>query len=938
MFKPVDAKVNFAKMEEKILSFWQKNKIFEKSISQRPQGKEFVFYDGPPFATGLPHYGHIVPGTMKDIIPRYWAMKGYRVERRFGWDCHGLPIEYEMEKELKITGKKEIDEMGIDKFNKACQSIVLRYAKEWEWIVPRLGRWVDFKNHYRTMDPEYMESIWWVFKSLWERGLIYEGYKSIHICPRCATPLSNFEVAQGYKDREDKSVIIKFQLENQPDTFFLVWTTTPWTLPGNVLLAISPKIEYVRVQEKKEKYILAKTRVREVFGRGKLSLSKVSSEKLVGQKYEPLFKIANHSKKSYEVVAADFVSTEEGTGIVHIAPAFGEDDLLTGQKEKAAFVQHIDMSGKVTDVLPKFSGISVFELNEKIIEDLSQKGVLFSSFSIVHSYPHCWRCDTPLLNYAMKSWFVKVTQIKSRLIANNQKIHWVPSHIKEGRFGRWLEGLRDWAISRNRYWGTPLPVWRCDKTGKIEVIGSIAELEEKTGKKVSDLHLHKIRELTWVDPKTKGTMRLSGEVLDCWFESGSMPYASNHYPFENREKFERNFPADFIAEGIDQTRGWFYTLHVLATALFGKPAFKNCVTHGVVLAEDGSKMSKRKRNYPDPMSVVKKYGADALRFYLMGSPVVRGEDLRFSEKGVAAVVRSHFLTLWHTYRFFVTYSNVDKWRLKKQFPISNFQFPILDRWILSRLHETILNTTYALEDYDISVALQNLPPLIEDLSTWYIRRSRDRVGPSVPHGDDKDVCYSTLYEVLVTLSKLLAPFTPFLAEEIYQNLHLASSKSPVSVHLCDWPKVDRKMIDLSLEERMAQTRKICELGHAVRKRAKIKVRYPLPVLRYSLEESLGKELEKLIRDELNVRKVEWVKADVKEPRVTLDVKLTPELETEGEARELIRKIQRLRKERGCKLDEKITIIAPSWPKKFENYIKRKTLALEIKKGKTLKIE
>jgi isoleucyl-tRNA synthetase len=948
MFKPVPSKVNFPRIEEKILHFWKKNKIFEKSITQGPKEREFVFYDGPPFATGLPHYGHIVPGTMKDIIPRYWTMKGYRVERRFGWDCHGLPVEYEMEKELRISGKREIEEMGVDKFNKACRGIVLRYAKEWEWIVPRLGRWVDFKNHYRTMDPEYMESIWWVFKTLWEKGLIYEGYKSVHLCPRCATPLSNFEVAQGYKDKTDKSVVVKFQLEHQPNTFILAWTTTPWTLPGNILLAINPRVDYVEVQKNKEKYILARDRVKEVFGGGNLSLKKISARELVGQKYKPLFEITKRSKKAYELVRADFVSTEEGTGVVHIAPAFGEDDLLIGQKEKVDFTQYIDVNGRVTAVLPEFRGISVFKLNEKVTEYLSKKGMLFSSLDIVHSYPHCWRCDTPLLNYAMKSWFVKATKIKDKLIANNQKIHWIPLHIRDGRFGRWLEGIRDWAISRNRYWGTPLPVWRCDKSGEIEVLGSISELEKKADVKLDDLHLHKIQKITWVNPKTGGTMYLSGEVLDCWFESGSMPYASNHYPFENKEKFEGNFPADFIAEGIDQTRGWFYTLHVLATALFGKPAFKNCATHGVVLAEDGSKMSKRKRNYPDPMEIVKKYGADALRFYLMASPVVRGEDLRFSEKGVANVVRSHFLILWNIYRFFVTYSNVDKWRPKQPLSI-NKQLSVLDKWILSRIHETVLNTTYALEDYDIFVALKNLPPLIKDLSTWYVRSSRERVGPTAQNEEDKNICFATLYTALITLSKLLAPFVPFLAEELYQNLKVAGSRSqlvgdnppratrrvPSSVHLSSWPKANESLIDKKLEERMSLVRKICELGHAERKRLGIKVRQPLRRAKCKLQRARllegDKELTDLIKRELNLKEIEFVESETE--KFELETKITLELAAEGKARDLIRQIQELRKRAGCKLDEKVIVYTPTWPKGFEDYIKQKTLAKKLSSGK-----
>jgi len=930
-FKPVSAQANFSQREEKILQFWEKNKIFAKSVRQRPKTKEFVFYDGPPFATGLPHYGHIVPGTLKDIIPRYWTMKGYRVERRFGWDCHGLPVEYELEKELKLKDKKEVEKIGIAKFNQACRGIVLRYTKEWERIVPRLGRWVDFKNDYRTMDPDYMESIWWVVKSLWEKGLIYEGYKSLHICPRCATPVSNFEVAQGYRDKKDRSVVIKFELRDQPGTFLLAWTTTPWTLPGNVLLAVNPKIKYIEVESEKEKYLLAKDKVKEIFASRPFRVKRtVAAKELIGQRYRPLFPIAD-SKKNYRVVAADFVSVEEGTGIVHLAPAFGEEDLLVGQKEKAAFIQHIDINGRVTKLLPQFEGISVFELNEKVIEDLSKRGLLFSSFDVVHAYPHCWRCQTPLLNYAMKSWFVAVTKIKKRLIANNRQIEWVPAHVKYGRFGKWLEGARDWAISRNRYWGTPLPIWRCDRTGEIEVIGSIKELEKKTGQKVTDLHLDKINQLTWQNPKTGGTMRLSGEVLDCWFESGSMPYAFSHYPFENKKWFEKHFPADFIAESIDQTRGWFYTLHVLATALFDRPAFKHVVTNGMVLAEDGQKMSKSKRNYPDPMDLVEKYGADALRFYLMSSAVIKGEDLCFSEKGVANVVRSVFLTLWNSYRFFVTYANLDQWSPQVSFP----EPKLLDRWLLTRLDETVIEVTEALEAYDVSRALRPIPTLIEDLSLWYVRRSRNRVGPAATDQTDKERVYGTLYTVLVVLAKVLAPFTPFLAEEIYRNL-----TGEESVHLTDWPRVEnRAVLDRKLLREMALVRRICELGHAARKKAQIKVRQPLKRIKcFVAAAKPADELLQLIKEELNVKEVVWQKSKSKEPRVELETKITPLLAAEGQARELIRQIQALRKQAGCRLDEKIIVLAPDWPREFEKEIKRKTLAKELVRAAKLAIK
>lgn len=930
-FKPVDPKQDLAKVEEKILKFWEKNKIFEKSINQRSGKKEFVFYDGPPFATGLPHYGHIVPGTLKDIIPRYWTMKGYKVERRFGWDCHGLPIEYQLEKELGIGSKKEIEKMGIDKFNEKCRSIVLRYVKEWERIIPRLGRWADFKNDYKTMDPEYMESIWWVFKSLWDKGLIYEGYKSLHICPRCVTPLSNFEVTLGYKEKKDPSVVVKFSLENEKDTYVLAWTTTPWTLPGNVLLAVNPKFKYVRVLTDEGDFILAEKRVKEVFKGKKIKKTReIDINKLIGKKYKPLFPIAKQGTR-YQIAKADFVSLEEGTGVVHIAPAFGEDDYSLGQKNSSAVIHHIDTDGSVNHLLEKYKGISVWQLNKKVIEELRKKNLLFSESTIVHSYPFCWRCETPLLNYATKSWFVAVTKIKSKLIKNNEKIYWIPANVKKGRFGKWLEGARDWAISRNRFWGTPIPVWKCDKTGEVKVIESIAELEKKTNRKITDLHLHKIKDLSWKNKKTGGTMRLSGEVLDCWFESGSMPYASNHYPFENKKWFDEH-QCDFIAESIDQTRGWFYTLHVLSTAISERPAFKNVITNGVVLAEDGQKMSKSRKNFPDPMFLVKKYGADALRFYLMSSPVIKGEDLCFSEKGVLELMRNLFLKLWNVYRFFVTYSNLDKWQPKKS---SLVNLSILDKWILTRLDNVIVKASDALEKYDVSRALSYFPSFINDLSTWYVRRSRDRIGPAVQAGIDKDICHAVLHQVLTTLSCLLAPFTPFISEEIYKNL-----TGEESIHLTDWPKAKKPEIKNSakkLLEQMELVRQICELGHGQRKKKAIKVRQPLQLIKVKTEvKKLPEELVQLIKDELNIKEVKFISN--KNLKIELDTKITPPLKKEGKARDLIRQIQEARKKANCQLNELVTVYLPSWPVEFEEEIKRKTLAKDLRKGKTVRIE
>jgi isoleucyl-tRNA synthetase len=942
-FKSVNPLPNFPALEEEILDFWRVNDTFHKSIKERPEEKSFSFYDGPPFATGLPHYGHIVPGTIKDIIPRFKTMQGFRVERRFGWDCHGLPIEYELEKELKLTGKADIEKMGVDVFNEKCRSVVLKYAKEWESIIGRLGRWVDFKNDYKTMDPTFMESVWWVFKTLHDKDLIYQGYKSMHICPRCATPLSNFEVTLNYKDKTDDSVFVAFKLKNRSSTYFVAWTTTPWTLPGNVLLAVNPKFEYVEVVVGKKKYIMLKSKVSEVFSHLQpthYSLQPIKIVDYLGEEYEPIFLVKTGDKLKYKIVEGDFVSDQDGSGVVHIAPAFGEDDLKLGTKLNAEFLQHVEMDGLINDVLPEFQGISVFQLNKKVIELIKNDGSLIKLKPITHSYPLCWRCDTPLLNYATKSWFVKTIEIKKKLSENNEKIHWVPEHIKNGRFGQWLESVRDWAISRNRYWGTPLPVWECNKCQNHIVMGSKKELEDLVKKKVTDLHKHFVDKLTF-RCECGGEFKRIPEVFDCWFESGSMPYGSNHYPFENKEKFDDKHPADFISEGIDQTRGWFYTLHVLSTALFDKPAFKNCIVHGIVLAEDGQKMSKRKKNYPDPLEIVKKYGADALRFFLMNSTVIKGEDLRFSEKGVADVVRQILLPIWNTYSFFQ--KNIETDNANFKFQISNFKLSnSLDQWILSRVNQLTKTVTESLENYDILESLKPVRLFVEDMSTWYIRRSRKRVGPSAEQNSDKTSFYETTYQVLVTLTKLLAPFTPFFAEMMWKNLG-----NNDSVHLETWPEeieVEQNdktyvKIHVELEDQMTVVRKICELGNGKRKELKIKVRQPLTELRITnYELGISDSLLRLIKDELNVKNVVFLKGKKDaELIVDYDINLTPELIAEGEARELIRALQDLRKKAGLKIKDRIDVQVVAFPKDFEEMIKKEVLIDKMEIGEETKI-
>jgi isoleucyl-tRNA synthetase len=959
-FKSVNSTPNFPSLEEEVITFWRKDGTFKKSIEERSKDKTFSFYDGPPFATGLPHYGHIVPGTIKDIIPRFKTMQGFRVERRFGWDCHGLPIEYEMEKELKINGKQDIEKMGIDKFNEACRSVVLRFAKEWETIVERLGRWVDFKNDYKTMDPSFMESVWWVFKTLFDKNLVYQGYKSMHICPRCATPLSNFEVTLNYKDKKDDSVYVAFKLKNKKDTYFVAWTTTPWTLPANVLLAINPKLQYAEAGVDGKTYILLKSKAEEVFSHLRTTdyvLRTVSIQDYLGENYEPLFNVKTSDKLKYQIMEGDFVSGEDGTGVVHIAPAFGEDDLNLGKKVNSDFIQHVEIDGMINDCFPEGQGMHVFKLNDFVIRKLKENGALIKLKSTVHSYPYCWRCDTPLLNYATKSWFVKTTEIKQKLVDENAKIHWVPEHIKTGRFGQWLVQVRDWAISRSRYWGTPLPVWECKSCKSQKVMGSVAELEKYCGQKTSDLHKHFVDKIVF-KCECGGEYRRIPEVFDCWFESGSMPYGSNHYPFENKEEFEKNHPADFISEGIDQTRGWFYTLHVLSTALFNEPAFKNCVVHGIVLAEDGQKMSKRKKNYPDPLDIVHKYGADALRFFLMNSTVIKGEDLCFSEKGVADVVRQIFLPIWNVYVFFQKNIEVDKTKINADIvtgrcPVTTNN--VLDRWILSRLNYLNLIVTASLENYDIYEALKPVRPFVEELSAWYIRRSRKRVGPASNAADasiDKQSFYGTTYIVLSTLAKLLAPFTPFFAETMWKNLlpRRQAGGNEESIHLTNWPTVDKNAINEDLEKQMVLVRKICEVGNAKRKELMIKNRQPLSLIKMKIKHWHGKisdELISLIKDELNVDKVRidivpsgTVVVTSLEPSIEdeeYDTKITPELKAKGEERDLIRALQALRKKAGLQINEYVNAEVVSVPQGSEETIKREVLIKELKIGSENKI-
>ncbi|MBI4692278.1 MAG: class I tRNA ligase family protein [Candidatus Terrybacteria bacterium] len=1124
--------------EQEILKFWQENKIFEKSVKNPPAGGapngDFVFYDGPPFATGTPHYGHIVASTIKDAVPRYWTMRGYRVGRKWGWDCHGLPIENIAEKELGIKRKKEIEEMGIAKFNEFCRSKVLEYVEEWKKVIARLGRWADMEDSYKTMDLSFMESVWWVFKQLWEKGLIYEGYRSMHICTRCETTLSQQEVAEGYKDIKDISATVKFELADDPSTssgqartFILAWTTTPWTLIGNVALAINPEVIYCKIKSQTsnlkstEFFILAKERL-EIIKDDYEIIEEFKGKNLVDKKYKPLF---DYYKGDYKIYPADFVTTDEGTGVVHIAPAFGEDDFKLMEKYKLPFIQHVGMDGIIKPEAKDFAGLSVKpkgnprETDEKIVDWLKENNKLFDSKLYEHSYPHCWRCETPLINYATSSWFVNIIKIKERAIELAKDINWSPGHIKEGRFGKWLEGARDWSISRQRYWASVIPVWKCEKCKEIKVVGSVDEIRneldgvnkiflvrhgeaennvknilnsdlnqnhyaltkngrekmekmakelksekidllfsspflrtketaeiiaKKTGveiiiderlreirlgefegkkeediwrqfptresraekadfgvetgeeirkrlknfleeinekyksknivivshgdpiqifyglsqgmslleslnswypekgsvkivySKSVDLHKHVVDEVEF-DCKCGGRMKRVPDVLDTWFDSGSMPYAQAHYPFENKEKFEANFPAQFIGEGEDQTRAWFYYLHAIATAIKDSRAFNNVIVNGTVLAEDGKKMAKRLQNYPDPMEVINKYGADALRFYLLSSPVVKAENLNFSEKGVDEAHKKVIMRLKNVLNFYKMYSD--------KLPVTHYPLRvtnILDKWILVRLNALTGDITKAMDKYELNEAVRPIGDFVEDLSNWYVRRSRERFKEE---GQDKNDAITTLRHTLIEFSKIIAPFMPFVAEEIYQEVFSSQSSAirKESVHLESWPIVGKiTSEDEQILETMIKAREITSTALEIRQKEGISIRQVSGSFSTTVS-SLPEEYINIVAKEINVKEIK-----TGAPENKLDTKITPALKNEGMMRELVRNIQDLRKKAGLVPQDKVELIVKTDAvgekliKEFENEIKKGTNAkmIECSKndGKEIKID
>ena len=988
-YPQVPSSPSFPRIEEDILGSWAEEGTFERSVSERRGAPEYVFYDGPPFANGLPHYGHLLTGFVKDAIPRYRTMKGQLVERRFGWDCHGLPAETEAEKELGVSGRGPITEFGIERFNEYCRTSVLRYTKEWERYVTRQSRWVDFDNDYKTMDLSYMESVMWALKRLWDLGLLYEDYRVLPYCWECETPLSNSETRQdnAYRDRQDPAVTVAFTLEaagGEGELDLWVWTTTPWTLPSNLALAVGPDIDYAVFERDGRRFALGEATLgayeKQLEGADRVGT--VAGRDLVGRRYTPLFPYFVGTENAFVVLGAPFVSTEDGTGVVHMAPGFGEDDQLTCAAAGIPVVCPVDDRTRFTSEVPDFEGLQVFEANQPVIRALRARGVLVRSDSYVHAYPHCWRTDTPLVYRAVSSWFVNVTAVKDRLLARNQEINWVPEHVRDGSFGKWLENARDWSISRNRFWGSPIPVWKSDDPAypRVDVYGSLDELERDFGVRPADLHRPAIDELTRPnpdDPTGRSTMRRVTDVLDCWFESGSMPFAQVHYPFENQEWFDRHFPGDFVVEYIGQTRGWFYTMHVLAVALFDRPAFKNCLAHGILLGDDGQKMSKRLRNYPDPEAMFEAHGADAMRWFLLASPIMRGGDMIVDEKGIREAVRSALLPLWNAWYFFSLYANADGRRASLGRTDSR---RVLDRYILAKLHGVVVEVTAAMEGYDLSGACASVEAFLDSLTNWYIRRSRDRFwGTAAGNEADTADAFDTLATVLEVLTRVAAPLLPLTTEAVWRGLTAGAAEAGSSVHLTGWPDPAGLPADEALVRRMDLVREVCSAAHSVRKANNLRARLPLAELIVAGPGAADlAEFAELIADEVNVRSVQFaedperfassnltvvfkiaaprlgpatqaaaaaakkgdwellddgrarvggsiLEAGEFEMRVTplderttrplpgragvmvLDIKVTEELAVEGRSRDLVREVQRLRRDAGLVVTDRINL-------------------------------
>lgn len=946
-FQPVSPKVHFPELEEEILKYWKENKIFEKSVDFRPKEKRWNFLDGPPFVTGMPHYGSLLSSLPKDVFGRYWTMKGYRVPRVWGWDGHGLPIENKVENKLEIKRKKDIEDVvGVKKFIEECKKYVEEISGEWEWYVDHIGRWVDFKNAYKTWNTNYMESVMWVFKQMYDAGHIYKGLKVTLYCPHCATPISNFEVAMdadNYKEITDAATTYKYQLTGEKDTYILAWSTTPWNKIVTPALAVNPNLTYVKVKQGDENYILAKSTVKILQGKYDI-LDEFKGEKLIGKEFVPHYDYypIEQGEKAFIIVGGDFVTAEEGTGVVTIA-AYGEEDLAVMQRDNIHIEMHLDEEGMIKSDVPKFGGMYYLKANKAVNEDLMQRGLIYNDEELPHNVPLCWRCATRLYYAPINAWYVNIQNLKALMKETNEKVNWFPKHFKYGRFLKSLENAPDWNISRNRYWGSPVPVWEC-ACGEIFVPGSIEELENASGKNVTDLHKPDIDTIEVTCKKCDKKVRRVPEVLDSWIEAGSASFAERHFPFNSTEQLEDFFPPDYIAEYTGQIRAWFYVLHVIGAALFQSPAFKNVSVTGVILGTDGRKMSKNYKNYPDPKEMLEKYGGDALRLYLLGSPVMNGEDILISEEHYRNQVRGMMLILWNVYNFFITYANIDHWeatRNKQQVTSEN----VLDRWILSLLHQLIKDVTKALDGYDTVKAIDSLQQFVTDFSTWYLRRSRDRVGPTAEKETDKQAFYETTYEVLVTVTKLLAPISPFLAESIYRNL-----TNEESIHLTDWPAYKSEQINKNLEELMVIIREITQSANAVRKQKQLKVRQPLNAkvaFGEKFEQTIADSLKQLLSDELNLKLVtgdkdiehDFVVTDTNNNvKLFIDIKLTSELRAEGEARELVRSIQEERKKLGTAMDERVNVTLPDWPKAFEDYIKRNALVEKLQKGDVLRVE
>lgn len=866
MFKSVSSKLDAPLLEENILKMWKKQDIFKKTVEQRKDGPNYVFYEGPPTANGRPGVHHVLARAFKDMFPRYKTMRGYHVSRRGGWDTHGLPVEIEVEKQLGFNNKQQIEEYGIDKFNELCRKSVFTYIQDWEKLTDRIAFWVDLEDAYVTYTNEYMESVWSILKNFWDKDLLFKGYKVVPYCPRCGTPLSDHEVALGYDDAVDPSVFVRMPLVDKPDTSLLVWTTTPWTLPSNVAVAVHPEVDYVTVERDnngtKEKLILAKSLVEKIFKDEEVKVvDTFKGKKLKGVKYNPLFTFVPPDKPAYFVVMGDFVTTEDGSGLVHQAPAFGQEDMEMAKLHDLPVLMTVLPDGTFIPEITPWRGIFVKDADPQIIQDLDARGLLFRAGTLTHTYPFCWRCKTPLLYYARESWYIRTSSKRDRLVELNNTINWVPEHIKAGRFGNWLENNIDWSLSRERYWGTPLPVWECDDCKHRECVGAVKELSEKAGKDLSELDLHRpyVDEVHWKCSDCGGRMTRVKDLIDVWFDSGSMPYAQWHYPFENQEKFQQQFPADYICEAVDQTRGWFYSLHAISTLLNDDISFKNVICLGHIQDGEGRKMSKSLGNIVQPWDVLNVHGADALRWYLY-TATPPGQERRFSSDLVGDVIRSFTLTLWNVYSFFVTYANLDKPQALTVTAATND----LDRWLLSELNVLVRDVTRAYENYDVLNATRPVEKFVEQLSTWYVRRSRRRFWKN-DSGADKQAAYSTLYTALTTVAKLIAPAMPFLAEELYQNLVRAVDQTaPESVHLAEWPQVMDEFIDESLNHEMQLIMRLVSLGHSARQKANRKVRQPLASVAFSVstpaERKAVSTYADVISDELNVKQVRLLDA------------------------------------------------------------------------------